>query len=1166
MILSRLKFYPQERFDLEDMNTLLSAARTDAKLYTKQLLSKQNLILKGFTVSGIGLKAATVEMDNATLLLGAGSQDFSYFISETTPTDIVIPDADLVDGVRNYVEIALAYTDGTPITKAFWDPSANGGLGAEFNQQINTVTDLSATCVVVQGGFTGNVNRIPLCIIDTDGSGTIKIILDRRPLFGRLGTPSDPTSEFTWTSNAEPPYAVNLTSVTGTFVAGETVTFSGGATAEVVTGGTTDISIKLPSGTNFATANTLTGGTSGATATVNTVLESFTGADKDLDDLKEILSALQTEIKRLKGTNFWHQIQQNSLSGLTTFINTVIVGLTSGAKYTWSGTQLSISDASGSPASTDNLAKLRMLGKAQTLNLRRQDGTASTSAITLTDGQVLFVKLPASGDRNYSGVGSGDANYQVVAANSFVLNDTNYWLAVREGNKLYIRGYGELMTGESAEISDPISQQILTFIGATSEADSAPNYPSATIVTQGGSLVQAVGQLDSSLTAEIAKTEQIRNEAVIDRAMHLHSDEPVTWTGTALQFTQPIQIRFPLQAGGESVNQLPISLSPITIANNECLVARISRTASPGNMALGTYPGLAANEYAIVAVSALNAVDLAHKDHVILFKRLDTAGGLALLYIPLHKQVLTAGQSVQLGASGAGGEASGTLAPTPGYKMLAAESFTSTQGSDDDTVDQTYTNAVYDPGKKLYQLSVDKSKVVSLNVGTAFRPNLAPSFVVAIGDIVYVTSGARVGQWRRIAGVVSQTNYVLDAAFSGGNTTAGDTLMICQAVWTKDLVNFGDAAEFNRPRDFYAAENVDQILVDYTDSLVSGDDTGDFIQTARVVMSASNEGLQSATGLPTTDLFTQSFYTRPAAPTVLTDFSLSANANNERLFLVFFPNPNNASVTTICNLLDYECNFYQETEAINGGVLDSAYVLSDGTGTPYNCTIDSSSGLTHVDLTFSVNPSADPGGVASQVEVRVNGQDVPKFVSSSVTPSTQLSYTLTTGTDGIYRRIQFNANLSVSLVDIKIVRHFGVYDASFTQTAKLTGLYDAIVGTAAQVTAGVATHSTLQAAHDAVAAGSNILVLNNVTLSGNTTLSKRVMVLGKGPGSVLTGNLTVASGAVGSIIKCLKVTGNIAFQAGADRCFMTECYQTSSSTFSNDASNVDNVINVITET
>ena len=571
MILSRVKFYPQERVDLEDIETLLSAARTDSKLWTKQFLSGENYILKGFSVSGLGLKNATIEMDNATLVLGNGTEDFSYFIAENSPTDIVVPDADLVDGVRNYVELELSNENGTPIPKAFWDPSANGGLGAEFNQTVNTVTDIAVSAIAVTGGFTGNPDRIPLCIIDTDGSGNIKIILDRRPLFFRLGSPSSPSQGFTWASQEEPTYLVNISTPVGTFTAGETVTFSGGATATVAVGGTTDIAIRLPSGVNFASGNTITGGTSGATGTVNTVIENFTGADKDIGDLKEVLQAIQTEIRRLKGTAFWHQIQGNSLQGISAFINSAIVGLTSGARYSWSGTQLTITDDNGAPLATDNIAKLRLFGTSQILNLRRQD--AVNTPITIADGDMLFIKLPSSGDRNYSGVGSGDTNYQVVSASSFTISDTNYWIAYRDGSKLYVRGYGELMTGESAEISDPISQQILTYIGALNEADSTPDY----VDFSAGSLNLPNFNTTNgeSLTGRLAKVTAMLADIRQDLNIALDAGS-VVWDGTNISVTGAS-----LSIPGTTVGAAPVAIntySSTALAANSCLYVDISRT------------------------------------------------------------------------------------------------------------------------------------------------------------------------------------------------------------------------------------------------------------------------------------------------------------------------------------------------------------------------------------------------------------------------------------------------------------------------------------------------------------------------------------------------------------------------------------------------------------
>jgi hypothetical protein len=630
-----------------------------------------------------------------------------------------------------------------------------------------------------------------------------------------------------------------------------------------------------------------------------------------------------------------------------------------------------------------------------------------------------------------------------------------------------------------------------------------------------------------------------------DRNILLTDGGIITFTGTQIQFTEALKIVLNQKISGASPQSISLGSSTITLANNEMWYAIIDRGAGTASTVIAT---------------TLPAVVTANQEIFLIVKRIDAGDGTQRVYWR-NGMALDAGQSVRLGSAGSGDGGSGTLSVVPGYKMLISDSFTSSSATES-TVDTTFTKATYDAGKKLYRLSCDKSRTVNTSSGTGITLNLAPSFTVQVGDVVYLTSGARINQWRRIATINSQTDYVLDAAFTGGDATIGDTLMVSQAVWTVDLVNFGSVTELTRARDFYVNEDVNQVLVDYADSLTAGDDVADFTQTARIVMSASNQGLQAGVTFPTTNTFTTGIYTRPNAPTLIPNYALQVNADNERLFLVFFANPNNGSVTTGANLLDYIANFYEEAEAINGGVLNSAYCLSDNSSTPYNCTVSTSGGFTKVDLLFDVNPSVDSGGIGAQVAVKVNGQDVPKFVSSGVTPSSQLSYTVVTDVNGLYRRIQFSTDISISPADIIIFKQFGVYDASFTQSNKLIGLYDAIVGSSAQVTAGTATHSSLQAAHDAVVAGSNILVLNNVTLSGNTTLTKQLLITGKGIGSVLTGTITFNSGSAGTIVERLKITSTITFNV--DNCYMKMVYQTTGQTLTNDGSLYpNNIIQVI---
>lgn len=309
MILSRVRLLPQQRYDLESLNGMLAASRTDAKYHTKKLLSNLNYVINGFTVTGIGLKSATVNMTDGTLIIPQNSNDFSWFTTAPTDPNVSIPDADLVNGTRNYIEMRVITENNTPLTAAFWDSEASGGAGLEFNQIVDTMTDLQVQFVVLTGGFSGSADRLPLCIIDTDSSGTIKQIFDERKLFHRLGTPTNPNNTFTWGTKDEPAYSMSLSSVTGIFQANETISI-GTEIAKVLSGGTSSITFQTPSSKSFSNGNSVIGLTSGATGTVNTVYESFTGVDKSVKNLKEDLDAIKTEILALKtnsATGFWWQ-------------------------------------------------------------------------------------------------------------------------------------------------------------------------------------------------------------------------------------------------------------------------------------------------------------------------------------------------------------------------------------------------------------------------------------------------------------------------------------------------------------------------------------------------------------------------------------------------------------------------------------------------------------------------------------------------------------------------------------------------------------------------------------------------------------------------------------------------------------------------------------------
>jgi hypothetical protein len=615
-VLTRARLIAQERYDLEDLVVDQNATKTDAKFWTRQFLSNKNYILKGFQVTGIGLKSATVLMTNATLIHPENTFDFSWFTAEESPTDIIVPDASLQDGVKNYLELRLVEETNTPVTKAFWDPAANSGEGAEFNQEIDTIVDLAVEVVASTGGFTGDPDRIPLAIVEVDGSGNIVGILDKRDRFFRL------ESDFTWGSQDEPDVTLTLSSVTGTFTEGETITFGGGATAIVTQGGTTSIKANTFSSDSFNVGNGVTGSDSGATGTLDNYSEDFSGADKDIDNFKEALDATWTEIKAIKGTDKWFNVVNSSLSGIASKVDSQIAAEIKGAIYRWNGSDFSITeilrpeitsilaradvggdldgtyfityDQNGSvgwwidvddsgttipagaaaadrnveittiatgdsigdvatklqaatnadseytstldndtviltdsvngpraqaadgdtgftitrvqeglgnltPADADVIAKLRLFGTNNELDLTRQDGTGGSAAIPVGDQQVVFIKIPTDAtDRVFSGIGVADTNYQVIDADLYEPNDEHFWIAYRENEELYVRGLGRLQSGDESSIGGGVTEDTLAYIGANSPTDSTPNYPSSEIVTQGANLTQSIGDLDAA--------------------------------------------------------------------------------------------------------------------------------------------------------------------------------------------------------------------------------------------------------------------------------------------------------------------------------------------------------------------------------------------------------------------------------------------------------------------------------------------------------------------------------------------------------------------------------------------------------------------------------------------------------------------------------------------
>lgn len=249
-----------------------------------------------------------------------------------------------------------------------------------------------------------------------------------------------------------------------------------------------------------------------------------------------------------------------------------------------------------------------------------------------------------------------------------------------------------------------------------------------------------------------------------------------------------------------------------------------------------------------------------------------------------------------------GGSSGGTsdLLPAEGFNLVMFENFENNITSSLSTIDDSLTTGTYVSASGGVKLECDKTPTFSSS-GTTITLSGAPSFTMVANDIIYAD-----GEWRRISSVTTQTEVIVDVAFS--NTLSAESGMVSQAIYTEDLVNFGDAAEETRARDLYPSTDIESVSVSYFDSLADADTVPDYTEDARMVVSISNEGLQADTGLPDSDEFS-SIFTRGTITDTVSEYTLSSNTNQERLFAVFFCNPNNASVTAEANLHEYRISF-----------------------------------------------------------------------------------------------------------------------------------------------------------------------------------------------------------------------------------------------------------------
>jgi hypothetical protein len=369
------------------------------------------------------------------------------------------------------------------------------------------------------------------------------------------------------------------------------------------------------------------------------------------------------------------------------------------------------------------------------------------------------------------------------------------------------------------------------------------------------------------------------------------------------------------------------------------------------------------------------------------------------------------------GGGAGGSSADAGLQPADGFETLFFDDLSAGPTSPENKVDAK-TTGTYKAAGGLYELSCDKTKLAT-TVGTALTLNVAPSFTVAENDVLVIGS-----EIRRITAVASQTSFTLDAALASDVTDVA--CLISQAVYSVDIVNFGDSTELTRIRDIYQDEDLSLANLIYFDTLEQDDSVEDYTTEANISAVISNQGLQADVTFPTMDQFS-SIYNRPVLNEVQSDLTLP-EMGGQRLFVVFFANPTNTSVVDNANLLEYRVSLIESEAQVQSGVGESAIGRSV-VGAYENMNVSVAGGKTRIVLDFEYPAGAFSGRSQGAVEVIVDGRKFARQTGSITTDDfyTEISNTI----------IDLDQDYSGSDIPIEVIYRQALEDASADNSLRL---------------------------------------------------------------------------------------------------------------------------------
>ena len=281
-----------------------------------------------------------------------------------------------------------------------------------------------------------------------------------------------------------------------------------------------------------------------------------------------------------------------------------------------------------------------------------------------------------------------------------------------------------------------------------------------------------------------------------------------------------------------------------------------------------------------------------------------------------------------------------------------------------------------------WTLQSDGSKTIASgsNTTTVVLNSAIVGFTVTANDMAIIAANAGMGTTVatpvKITTVNSTTNFTVETL--SGTPTTGTQVTISQAIITKDIYNL--SVDGNALASAFGASTFSEVMVNY-DDVTGGSGTVPSVNTAPVISYVASQNGTS--------------WTAPASRQTnetSAQQSVLLNGAGTSLYLRFYLNNTSGSGVS-GTFFNYKAYMQKALTTSASNQTNSAYAFTNGVGTPVNCTLAvNGSNQTQATLTaFSYPVGVLPGTVYGALKVYANGQRVPRFVNSTLTPNA--SYT-----------------------------------------------------------------------------------------------------------------------------------------------------------------------------